>query len=229
MGLNPVATELTTAATDAILAIQALVCIRWLAARKSADPARVTLWVLVLGLLAIASALGAVAHGLELSADTLYVLWQPLFLALGLVVALFVVAAVYDGIGPVTARRLLIPALVVGAGFYLLTLLFPGTFMVFVMYEAVAMLLALGLYLRLALRGGAGWQWLMVLGIALNIAAAAIQASGSVRFTLGVPFDHNGVFHLVQMVAIVVLVAGVAGGQEDGVNSTSAESATDAV
>ena len=49
----------------------------------------------------------------------------------------------------------------------------------------------------------------MVLGIALNIAAAGIQASGAVRLNLGVPLDHNGVFHLLQMVAIVVLMAGV--------------------
>ena len=209
MALNPVPTELTTAATDAILALLALFCIRWLGARRSADPAKVTLWILVLALLAVASVLGAVAHGFDLSSDTVYLLWQPLFLSLGLVVALFVVAAAYDGLGPATARRLMIPALVVGACFYLVTLLFPGTFFVFVLYEAVAMLAALALYFRLALRTGKGWAWLMVLGIALNMAAAGIQASGTVRLNLGVPLDHNGVFHLVQMVAIVVLVAGV--------------------
>lgn len=209
MALNPVPTEVTTAATDAILALLALYCIRWLGARRSADPAKVTLWILVLALLAVASVLGTVAHGFSLSSDTVYLLWQPLFLSLGLVVALFVVAASYDGLGPDAARRLMIPALVVGACFYLVTLLFPGTFFVFVLYEAVAMLLALALYVRLALRTGKGWAWLMVLGIALNIAAAGIQASGTVRLNLGVPLDHNGVFHLVQMVAIVVLVAGV--------------------
>lgn len=209
MALNPIVTELTTAATDAMLAVLALVCIRWLAVRRSADPEKVTLWVLVLALLAVASVLGAVAHGFDLSADILWILWQPLFLSLGLVVALFVVAAVYDGFGPAAARRLLIPALVVGGAFYLLTLLFPGTFLVFVLYEAVAMLVALALYVRLGARDGAKWPWLMVLGIGLNIVAAAIQASGTVRLDLGVPFDHNGVFHLVQMVAIVVLVLGV--------------------
>lgn len=209
MGLNPSPTELTTAATDAAIAILALVCIRWLAGHRDADPPKVTLWILVLGLLTVASILGAVAHGLDLGADTLFWLWQPLFLSLGLVVALFVIAAVYDGVGPDTARRWLIPALAAGGLFYLVTLLFPGTFMVFVLYEAVAMLAALALYTRLAVRTGKGWAWLMVLGIALNIAAAAIQAGGSVRLQLLVPFDHNGVFHLVQMVAIVVLVAGV--------------------
>ena len=128
-----------------------------------------------------------------------------------------------------TARRLLIPALAVGAGFYLVTLLFPGTFLVFVLYEAVAMLVALALYVRLALRTAEGWAWLMVLGIALNIVAAGIQASGSVRLNLGVPLDHNGVFHLVQMVAIVVLVAGVGRSLEGRADSPATESVTDAV
>jgi len=224
-----VPTEVTTAATDAILALLALYCIRWLGARRSADPAKVTLWILVLALLAVASVLGAVAHGFSLSSDTVYLLWQPLFLSLGLVVALFVVAASYDGLGPDAARRLMIPALVVGACFYLVTLLFPGTFLVFVLYEAVAMLAALAVYARLALRTGKGWVWLMVLGIALNIAAAGIQASGTVRLNLGVPLDHNGVFHLVQMVAIVVLVAGVGRSLGNERDSHSTESVTDAL
>lgn len=229
MGLNPVPTELTTAATDAMLAVLALGAIRWLAHRRAPDPPKVTLWILVLALLAVASALGAVAHGLDLSPDTVYLLWQPLFLSLGLVVALFVIAAVHDGIGPGTARRLLIPALLVGACFYLVTLLFPGTFLVFVLYEAVAMLVALALYVKLALRSGAGWARLMVLGIALNVVAAGIQASGTVRLDLGVPLDHNGVFHIVQMVAIVVLVAGVGKSLPRGDDSHSKESPTDAV
>ena len=74
-----------------------------------------------------------------------------------------------------------------------------------------AMLVALALYVRVALRSRETWAWLMVLGITLNIVAAAIQATGSIRIDVGVPLDHNGVFHLVQMVALVVLVAGIGG------------------
>jgi len=223
MGLNPVPTELTTAATDAVLAVLAIACIRWLAVRRSADPDKVTLWILVLALLAVASILGAVAHGLALSPGLVFLLWQPLFLSLGLVVALFVVAAVYDGFGPRAARRLLIPALVVGAAFYLVTLVFPGTFLVFVLYEAVGMLAALALYSRLAIRTGQSWAWLMVTGVALNILAAGIQATETVRVNLVIPLDHNGVFHLVQMVAIVVLVAGVGQSLQTGTDESTSK------
>ena len=229
MGWNPVATELTTAATDALLAVLGIVCIRWLAARRSADPQKVTLWVLVLALFTIAAVLGAVAHGLDLSPAVVTVLWQPLFLSLGLVVALFGVAAVYDAVGPRAARRLLAPALIAGAGFYLVTLLIPGTFRVFVLYEAVAMLAALALYGALAVRTRSRWAWLMALGVGLNIVAAAVQASGTIRLDIGVPLDHNGIFHLVQMVAIVVLVAGIGSSLRPETDSPQTESDLDAV
>jgi hypothetical protein len=44
-----------------------------------------------------------------------------------------------------------------------------------------------------------------------------------------VPLDHNGVFHLVQMVAIIALVVGVGRSLERETPSPSTESGTDAV
>jgi len=93
--------------------------------------------------------------------------------------------------------------------FFLLTQLIRGSFLVFVIYEAVAMLLALSIYAYLAVRHRRDGAALMAVAIVLNIVAAAIQASGSVSLTVIWPFDHNGVFHLVQMVAVVVLVLGL--------------------
>ncbi len=178
---------------------------RW----RERDRWKVTVWSWVFGLLAIAGLLGAVAHGLALSEGVRDLLWQPLFLSLGLVVALFVVGAVYDWRGRAAARRILPFMVVVGVAFYGITLILSGGFLVFVLYEAAAMLFALAAYLALAARrrlAGAGW---MAAGIALNIVAAAIQATGAVSVTLIWPFDHNGVFHLVQIVAIVVLMHGL--------------------
>lgn len=136
-------------------------------------------------------------------------LWQPLFLALGLVVALFVVAAVHDWQGRGVSRRLLPVMLLVGAGFFGLTRIATGTFLVFIIYEAVAMVFALVVYGSLAANGKLRGAAIVAVAIVLNIVAAGIQASGSVAVTVGVPFDHNGLFHIVQAVAVVVLVAGL--------------------
>lgn len=222
MRLNPIPTELTTAATDALLAVLALTCLAYLRRRSDAEPWKVGLWSWLLALLALASLLGAVAHGLDLAESVQEALWQPLFLALGLVVALFVVAAVHDRLGPAASRRALPFLLGIGVAFYAVTRAFPGTFLVFVLYEAVAMVVALVLYQSIAVRKRAGWARLMVLGIALNIAAAGIQAGQSARLDIGVPLDHNGIFHLVQMVAVLVLVAGIAGSLDESLGGRAA-------
>lgn len=210
MQLNPAATELTTAATDVLIAAVACGCIALLQRWRERDRRKVGVWSWVFGLLAVAALLGALSHGLVLSERTRALLWQPLFLSLGLVVALFVVAALYDWRGRETARRSLPVMLVVALLFYAITRLGSGTFLLFVMYEAAAMLFALAIYVSLAARRGltgAGW---IASGIGLNIVAAAIQASGTVSVTIIWPFDHNGVFHIVQILAIVVLMRGLA-------------------
>jgi len=206
---NPVATEVTTAVTDAMLAVLAAGVLRRVRRRRASDPWKVGLWSWLLGLLALASALGAVAHGFDLAEGTRETLWQPLYLSLGLVVALFVVAAMRDRFGEPAARKALPWMVAAGVGFYAVTRLGSGSFVVFVLYEAAAMLAALALYADAARRRrleGAGW---MVTGVALNLVAAAVQQSdASVR--LGpVPLDHNGLFHLVQLVAILALARGL--------------------
>jgi len=206
---NPVPTELTTAATDAVLAILCVVALGMIRHRRTVDPWKVGLWSWLLGLLALASVLGATAHGLELSDRFRDFLWQPLYLCLGLVVALFVVAAIRDRLGEPAARRTLPWMIVLGFGFFAITRIGSGTFLVFIAYEAVAMLAALVLYLDAAIRPRVPGAALMAVGVTLNLLAAAVQQSSVSLDLAGLPLDHNGVFHLVQMVAVVVLTAGV--------------------
>lgn len=216
MSFTEIPTEQTTAATDAVLALLALACIGALRRYRTTDPPKVRLWTWVLGLLTFAAALGAVAHGVEMGETTRDALWRPLFLALGLVVALFAAAAVHDWKGQHMARRMLPLLVSLGVVFFLVTQVASGSFLVFVLYEAVAMLFALAVYVRLAATRKLVGAGVVALGIVLNIVAAGIQATESVQFTLVVPFDHNGVFHLVQMVAVIVLTAGLVQGLRRG-------------
>lgn len=209
MGWNPVITELTTGATDAILAVLSLLALAMIRSRRSTDRWKIDLWSWLLALLAAASALGAVAHGLDLSEQLSDLLWKPLYLCLGLVVALFVVAAIRDRFGEQVARRALPWMIVIGFGFFAFTEASPGTFLVFVAYEACAMMIALVLYMDAAIRPRVPGAVLMTAGVALNIVAAAVQQSSAAFDIGGVPLDHNGVFHLVQMAAVAVLTAGV--------------------
>jgi hypothetical protein len=210
--LNPVPTELTTAATDGLLALLAAGGGRWLRRRLAADPERASHWSLVFRLLAAASALGVLAHGLALSPGAREALWHPLYLLLGLVVAAFAVAAVHDLLGERAARRARWPLLAVGVAFFAVTKLLGGAFLIFVLYEGGAMVAALGAYAWLALRGRLAGAATIAAGIVLDLAAAAVQAS-SLSANLLVPLDHNGLFHVVQLVALAVLLAGIVAGR----------------
>ena len=95
MELVDVATERTTAATDAVMALAAAAAIVVLRRTTPRSFGR-AVWQAAFAALALASVLGAVAHGLELLPATRELLWQPLYLALGVTMALFVVGAVRD-------------------------------------------------------------------------------------------------------------------------------------
>ena len=213
MQLNPSATELTTAATDAAVGLLCLVVL-W---RLRAIPAKATwkraLWCWVFGLLGLASALGAVVHGLELSESVRGVLWRPLYLSLGLTVALFVIGGIYDWRGEAAARALLPWAAGMGASFFALTQLLSGAFLIFVVYEATAMVATLAMYVLLSRTGRLVGAGMIAVGIGLSIVAAAVQAS-PLRVRLIVPFDHNGLFHLVQLIATAVIATGLRRGLE---------------
>ncbi len=193
-------------------------CAIYLFRFRESDPWKVTLWSWLYGMFAAAALLGAVAHGFAWSSAVWDLLWLPLFLLLGLTVALFVVGAIYDLRGLPAARRSVPFLMVLALVFFGVTQVASGAFLVFVLYEAAAMLFALGVYGYLAATEANRAMSLMVLGVGLNIVAAAIQATQAASFTFIWPFDHNGVFHLVQMIALVVLCAGL---QSSLVSSTA--------
>lgn len=200
--------ELTTAATDALLALESFLLAVWLWRTPAGDGWRRGLWCWVLGLLAVASLLGAIAHGLLMPAEVREALWKPLYLCLGVLVALFVVGAAADVWGNVFARRLVPGAVAVGAVFFGLTELWDGAFLVFVVYEAVALASALIIYTWLAATGRLHGAAIIAIAIVVNLVAAGVQAS-SLALWLVVPFDHNGLFHLVQMVGVALLAWGL--------------------
>ena len=208
MTLVQIPTEQTTAATDLVLALLAVIA-WWILRRDGPEGLRGLLWRSVFVLLAITALLGAIAHGVVLTDIAFVNIWRATYLGLSLLVAAFFLAALRDVAGDTAARRGWLVVTLVALAAWMVFLVDPDNFLPFVIYESVAMLLALTGYLWLSWRGtlaGAGW---VTAAIGVNIAAAAIQASGTISFTLIWPFDHNGVFHLVQMLGIPLLVQGL--------------------
>jgi hypothetical protein len=203
-------TEQTTAFTDVILAILAgIITLKVYKAGRDIDRRKTRIWVWAFGLLTFASAIGAVAHGFQMSKLTNFILWQPLNLALGVAIGLFVAGVGYD-FKNFTLPKLLIPTLLVLAIiFFSITVILPNTFVIFIIYEAIAMLFAFVIYIILFVRKTIKGAGFMAAGILVTIIAAAIQAVETIKFTLIWEFDHNGIFHIVQMIALLILLKGL--------------------
>ncbi|MGB3975133.1 MAG: hypothetical protein WBM02_12660 [bacterium] len=211
MTSTPIETELTTAVTDILLA---LVC--WIAVLKIVQsPARhierqqAAVWAIAFTLMALAAIVGTVIHGFEMKPALQKWLDHPLYLFLGLAVSFFVAGVLIDLKRSALPIWIIAIPVVLGAAFYALTVIRPGSFQVFILYEAGALVFALGAYFYLWLRFQKSFSLWMMTGIALSILAAGIQASGSASVQMIWTFDHNSLFHIIQTVAIFVLMRGL--------------------
>ena len=203
--------EQTTAITDIILALTALtgvVFLRWEPAYNSVLWKN-NIWSAAVGLIGLAAALGAVAHGLILSQSVHNRIWQFLNLSLALAVSLFVAGVVYDLWGLAACLKVLPIMLIIGIGFFGTTLCFPGIFFIFIIYEGLALIFALGAYTYLAVQGELNGAGFIAAGILISIIAAGIQAKQSISLTVIWQFDHNGIYHMVQIIGLPFLIFGL--------------------
>ncbi len=207
---------MTTAFTDLALAFLAVVFIALIYPRRNSFSVRAKplVWILCLGCLALAGFLGFFAHGFEMSEQLKNVLWQPLYLSLGIAIAMFALAVLID-LQKKNPRPWVFPLFLgIAVLFYGIALLIPGSFLVSIAYEALAMLFAFVSYVYIAIRSGKSDAIWLAAGILLSIIAAVFQAVKSVSFTLIWTFDHNGIFHLVQMAGLVCLFKGIIEGTD---------------
>jgi hypothetical protein len=206
---HTITTELTTAWTNIPLGLVALGGMLWVWRRRVLHPLKAALWAGMFGSLMVACDLGIVAHGFELAPETSKLIWRIINAALALTVTCFAAGAALDGWGTPAARRMLPGLLGLGAAFFFYATFGSETFLPFILYEGAAMLFCLAVYATRAAQtrlAGAAW---MTAGVAITMLAAVLQATGAVTFVLVVPFDHNGVFHLVQLPGLLCLLIGL--------------------
>jgi hypothetical protein len=202
-------TERSTAATDVILSAASVGAIFYLQLLAQSSSWKISLWSWSFGLIAVSAALGAACHGLVLADTMRRTLWTLLTVCLGMAISLFLVAVFHDAAGPVAARRALPIMLAAALVIFGVSRMAPGLFIVFILYEALALLIAFAVYLWLAASGtlrGAGW---MSAGVAVSLIAAAIQPVKRLRVAFVWEFDCNGIFHLVQVLGLVLLCVGL--------------------
>jgi len=206
------ATELTTAATDVVLSLAAVGGIVLLQSPETPASWKIQLWSWTFALIALAAALGAVYHGLVLAEGPRTLLWRILTVCLSLAISLFVAGVFHDAYGVEAAGRILPILLAAGGLIYTVSRVFPGLFIVFIVYQVLALAMALCAYAWMAACGtlqGAGW---MAAGVAASMTAAGIQTARNVRVTFIWEFDHNGIFHLMQALGVILFCVGLSRG-----------------
>lgn len=205
--LTDVPIELTTAATNLPLVLVALAGLAYLYRLRDRDPWKVRVWMANFTCVLVANLLAAGAHGLKLAAQAYAAAWALIDLSLGLTIACLVVGVVLDLWGERWSRRT-VPVMTVVALAFVVVSLVIGQFIVFVAYEALFVTFAIAGYGYLVGRlAGAG---LVCAGLVISLLAAVVQATRIIpQVTLIWTFDHNGLFHLLQLPGAILIVLGV--------------------
>jgi hypothetical protein len=209
MEFTGIATEQTTAVTDALLALLATACIVVLQRVRSIEFWKVRCWTLALAFLGASSLLGAVVHGIKMPAPLRQQLWMPLNLLLVMTAVFIITGTIYDGWGRAAAGRALTLLLTVAA--ILLAAIFLGVRarILLLPAEEIGLLFTGGTYLKLAVGKQLRGATYVLAGMIVTLLAALVQASKIISFDLLWQFDANGVFHMVQMPALVLITIGV--------------------
>ena len=188
--------EPMTLATDYLLAAAAAV-MAMLVLRTTGEQDSRRGWGVAFIALALGAALGGTYHGLRIGA-----LWKPTVLVLGVASAGMVAGsavATTRGMG-----RLALLALAAAKLALYWTWVWRDDRYIWVVADTgSAFALVALLHLFGWRRPGSRW---IVAGVAVSIGAAAVQASG---LDLHRHFNHNDLYHLVQLVALLVYYRGV--------------------
>ena len=151
------------------------------------------LWALAFAALAAAAFLGGTWHGF-LQSD---LLWKATTLSAGVASFGMLAGSSYAAFPP-PLRAFVLTAALAKLAVYSVWMLSHDAFIYVVIDTGIAFLIVAAIHL---------WKWNgpLVAGVAVSIAGAAVQASG---FGLHEHFNHNDLYHVIQIAALVLLYRG---------------------
>ncbi len=158
------------------------------------------LWAYGFFAMAAGALFGGSAHGFVewLDADQHGLVWMATTYSIGLA-SFFLLAATGAGALPCKASRWLMIAAAVKLAVYLWWMGSHDEFRYVIYDYGPSMLVVLLGHLWAWRRAGAGWARWIVAGVAVSFAGAGVQLSG---FALHEHFNHNDLYHVIQMVGL---------------------------
>jgi len=199
--------EPTTFATDLVLSALSIGCAVDLIRRARASRARAVGWLAAtLAAAGVAALAGALSHGFgpEMAPSAADVLWRVTLHALGLMSFCLVVSSATAALRGPALTAAYVAALVELLGFTGWVALHPE-FRWIVLDYGIAILAAGALHLVRLRRGDQpGAVWILA-GLGVSIGAALVQRGG---FAAHLHFNHNDLYHVVQMLGTWLLYRG---------------------
>ncbi|MFQ5652313.1 MAG: hypothetical protein ACE5IY_20480 [bacterium] len=201
-------TEPTTMVTDYLLAgLGIYFALRLWQTGKASGHKGVKLWSLAFTTLALAALLGGTSHGfkLYLTEPANQLLWKATVATIGLA-NFFLLSGTIVATFAHPVRRWLLVTAGVKLALFVFWMAWHDEFIYVVLDYAPAMLAvaAMQIYAYVC-RKAASAAWLIA-GVLLSFVAAGVQVSG---FSLHPQFNHNDLYHVVQMGGLYLLFRGV--------------------
>lgn len=194
--------EPVTLLTDYILAAECLV-FAVLLFRKAKNEAPVLLWSISFFAIALAAATGGTYHGFvqSLSVPVSSALWKITLYSIGASTLCMLSGMIMAALSGKVRTFFLILAVIQFLGFVILIgRSYEYKYVIHDYVPAMAVILALCI-----LRLNKAYAIWIIAGILISFAAAGIQLSG---FTLHKNFNHNDLYHVIQMIAMYLLYKG---------------------
>ena len=197
--------EPVTLATDYALAVLNFV-FAWMLRRQAEGQRARKAWALAFLALGLAAAFGGTYHGFSprLPDALRFLLWKATVLAVGVGAAALIVGSA-TAMAETRVRRALTAFAMVTFALYAGWMLLHNAYVFVVLDTAVAMVVVAALHAGTPFaRAAPASRWILA-GVALSAVAAGIQAGG-VR--LHEHFNHNDLYHVLQMGAMGLFYAG---------------------
>jgi hypothetical protein len=203
MGLS----EPTTALTDLLLALLALgFALQLTPYSRRLRQESIRDWGLAFGALSVGALAGGVSHGFaaHLNPAAYAVVWRITLYSIGFASYYMVAGTARAALRHRVASWLIVVAAVKLAGYLYWTTVRPEFRMAVYDYvPGMAAVLVMGMMLKRRRRESAG-SWLAA-GVVVSFLAAGVQLSG---LTLAENFNHNDLYHVIQMAALVLFYRG---------------------
>jgi hypothetical protein len=192
-----------TSITDLLLAGELLFLAGMTAGIPKARFSAAWFWTGTLLLLGLGALIGGIDHGLfEVSNQPRYVIQRTNWVILAAMTFCLLMATVKQFLSPRLQRMILILGIIQFAADTVVVLLVDSFLDVLLNYAPViTLLLIMNL---IGLKNGTG-SWGIIAGILILFAASAVQALGVDVFS---PLDHNGLYHVVSMIGVMLLYRG---------------------